>query len=72
MRIPCLNANTTAYATETVPTAVRSAPGTRAEVVEATAHFSPAIIKTRLNHAVATQGIVDAAAWAKSQNSIAS
>ncbi|MEM6624904.1 MAG: aspartate/glutamate racemase family protein [Pseudomonadota bacterium] len=64
MRILCLNANTTPYVTETVASAMRTALAMSAEVVEATARFGPAIIKTRLDHAVATHGIVDAAAHA--------
>ncbi|MEM7742317.1 MAG: aspartate/glutamate racemase family protein [Pseudomonadota bacterium] len=61
MRILCLNANTTEYVTQTVAAAMRAALGDTAEVVEATARFGPAIIKTRLDNSVATHGIVDAA-----------
>ncbi|MEO1491315.1 MAG: aspartate/glutamate racemase family protein [Pseudomonadota bacterium] len=62
MRILCLNANTTEFVTRTVGDEMRRALGDAAEVVDATPSFGPAVIKTRLDHAVATHGIVDAAA----------
>ncbi|MFK7942232.1 MAG: aspartate/glutamate racemase family protein, partial [Paracoccaceae bacterium] len=62
MRILCLNANTTEYVTQTVGDEMRATLGDNAEVIDATAAFGPAVIKTRLDHAVATHGVVDAAA----------
>ena len=62
MRILCLNANTTEFVTRTVGDAMRAALGDTAEVVDATPGFGPKVIKTRLDHAVATHAIVDAAA----------
>jgi Asp/Glu/hydantoin racemase len=62
MRILCLNANTTQFVTRTVGDEMRATLGADAEVVDAMATFGPAVIKTRLDHAVATHGVVDAAA----------
>lgn len=62
MRILCLNANTTPYVTQTVGDEMRATLGDTATVIDAQPTFGPAVIKTRLDHAVASHGIVDAAA----------
>ncbi len=62
MRILCLNANTTEFITRVVGDEMRATLNGTAEVVDATASFGPAVIKTRLDHAVACHGVVDAAA----------
>ncbi|MEL7469704.1 MAG: aspartate/glutamate racemase family protein [Pseudomonadota bacterium] len=62
MRILCLNANTTEYVTRTVGDAMRETLGDSATVLDATPKFGPIVIKTRLDHAVATHAVVDAAA----------
>ncbi|MEM6487952.1 MAG: aspartate/glutamate racemase family protein [Pseudomonadota bacterium] len=62
MRLLCLNANTTPYVTDTVADAMRAALGPAADVVPCTPAFGPAIIKTRVDNAVAAHGVLDAAA----------
>lgn len=62
MRILCLNANTTAFVTETVAGEVRSVLGPDVTVIEATGDFGPAVVRTHLDHAVATHAAVDLAA----------
>lgn len=62
MRILCLNANTTEFVTQTVSDEMRATLGDSAGVLDATASFGPAVIRTRLDHAVATHAVVDAAA----------
>ncbi|MEM9781900.1 MAG: aspartate/glutamate racemase family protein [Pseudomonadota bacterium] len=62
MRILCLNANTTDFVTDTVAEAMRATLGPAAEVIAASAPFGPKVIITRLDHAIATHDVVDAAA----------
>lgn len=61
-RILCLNANTSRHITETVSAEMRATLGPAVEVIECTARFGPDVIRTRIDHAVAMHGIVDAAA----------
>lgn len=61
MRLLCLNANTTPFVTRTVGDEMRRTLGPGVEVIDAQACFGPAVIKTRLDHAVAMHGVVDAA-----------
>lgn len=62
MRILCLNANTTAFVTETAAAEGRrvASPGT--EIVLATAEFGAAIVGTRAEHAIAEHAAVSLAA----------
>ena len=64
MRLLCLNANTTPFVTRTVSDEMRATLGDAVEVIDQTARFGPAVIKSRLDLAVATHGVVDAAAIA--------
>lgn len=62
MRLLVLNANTTDYVTQTVAAAAQAALDPRDVTLPVTAAFGPAVIHTRLDHAVATHAVVDAAA----------
>jgi allantoin racemase len=62
MRLMVLNANTTAFVTETVAAEARAALGAEAVVTGVTARFGAAVIRTRLDNAVATHAVAEAAA----------
>lgn len=62
MRLMVLNANTTEFVTETVAAEARATLRSGAVVTGVTARFGAAVVRTRLDHAVATHAVVEAAA----------
>jgi allantoin racemase len=62
MRLAVINANISPHITEIVAAEARATLGPSATVIPVTPRFGPAVIHTRLDVAVATHGVVEAAA----------
>jgi allantoin racemase len=62
MRLLCLNPNRTAFVTATVAAEMRAVLSPGVTVIEATADFGAAVIRTHLDNAVATHAALDLAA----------